>query len=157
MLCFDPFIALFFCLLYLWVCQWLTSTYYTMGLPGLPNKWGILFETPHITFLCRFYGSYINTSIFKLRDNSINWDDHETFIWPGDLDLGPMTLTSLNFLPLYLRAKIWVCMSICLAGRLWQTDTHTDLETDDVKTITSDTSETQGVIIPIASPQTGNV
>ncbi len=35
MLCFDPFIAPFFYLLYLWVCQWLTSTYYTMGLPGL--------------------------------------------------------------------------------------------------------------------------
>ncbi len=40
-LCFDPFIALFFYLLYLCVCQWLTSNYYTMGLPGLFPYFGI--------------------------------------------------------------------------------------------------------------------
>ncbi len=59
-----------------------------------------------------------------------------------------MTLTfelDLDILPLYLHAKIQVCMSVRLAGRVRRTDGHTHRQTDDVKTITTDTSETWGV------------
>ena len=60
-----------------------------------------------------------------------------------------MTLTylpDLDILPLDLHANIQVHMSVRLAGRVRRTHTHT--QTDDVRTITPDTSETWGVIMP---------
>ncbi len=56
-----------------------------------------------------------------------------------------MTLTfelDLDILPLYLHAKIQVCMSVRFAKRVRQTDGHTHRQTDNVKTITPDLSET---------------
>ncbi len=61
-----------------------------------------------------------------------------------------MTLTyelDLDILPLDLYTEIQVCMSVRLAVRV-VTDTQTHTQTDDVKTITSDTSQTWGVKIP---------
>ena len=58
--------------------------------------------------------------------------------WPRDL--WPMTLTcqlDLDILPLDIHAKIQVCLSVCSAVRVRQTDTHTM-----PKNITTDMSET---------------
>ncbi len=76
MLCFDLFIALFFYLLYLWVCQWLTSTYYTMGLPGLywnfkTGQKGYLrrgLSSFYLDILCKF--CYACLSKYPTRHNS---------------------------------------------------------------------------------------
>ena len=59
-----------------------------------------------------------------------------------------MTLTyelDLDILPLDLHAKIQVCTSVRLGFIARRTDGHTDTQTQDVKTITPDTSETWGV------------
>ena len=58
-----------------------------------------------------------------------------------------MTLTyklDLDILPLYLHAEIQV-NSVCLFGRECG-NRHTDTHTDNVKTITPDTSQTWGVM-----------
>ncbi len=51
----------------------------------------------------------------------------------------------LDILPLDLDTEIQVRMSVRLAVRM-VTDRHTHTHTDDVKTITPDTSQTWGVI-----------
>ncbi len=68
------------------------------------------------------------------------------FCWPHDLNLWPMTLTyklDLVIHPLDLHAKIQVCMFVRSARRVRRTHRHT--HTDDVKTITLDTSQRWGV------------
>ncbi len=106
------------------------------------NETAYALKTPHTVFLPVLFLSFF---FRRFKDKA---GTQESIKCPRGhfLTSWPLTLTfklDQHFLPLDLHAKIQVRTPVCLAVKVV---THTDRHTDDVKTITTDTSEMWGVI-----------